>query len=199
MPCLPYELVEPGLEQPLAVTFHVLPRPPVDLATPLAMDSPPPLPSAPSPLARFLAQARPIMVALIAIVMPIVSALVYPTYIHHMLSPQAEFSRLIELPFVVSEVAVVLWAGRQGFDLSSAWRALPRDIRIAAGVLLLAIGVSALLISNNFAYSLTHSLIVLIHLVFALAVYHLLARRSIGLPGARLDDDHETSELNILD
>ena len=70
-----------------------------------------------------------VLVALIAIVMPIVSALVYPTYIHHMLSPQAEFSRLIELPFVVSEVAVVLWAGRQGFDLSSAWRALPRDIR----------------------------------------------------------------------
>ncbi|XAP76737.1 O-antigen ligase family protein [Citromicrobium bathyomarinum] len=123
-----------------------------------------------------------VLVALIAIVMPIVSALVYPTYIHHMLSPQAEFSRLIELPFVVSEVAVVLWAGRQGFDLSTAWRALPRDIRIAAGVLLLAIGVSALLISNNFAYSLTHSLIVLIHLVFALAVYHLLALRSIPAP-----------------
>ena len=135
------------------------------------------------------AQAHPILrepalvlITLIAIVMPIVSALVYPTYIHHMLSRSAEFSRLIELPFVVSEVVVVLWAGRQGFDLPSAWRGLPRDIRVAVGVLLAAIGASALFISNNVLYSLTHSLIVTIHLVFALAVYHLVAQRRMPEP-----------------
>jgi O-antigen ligase len=123
-----------------------------------------------------------VLIALIAIAMPVVSALIYPTYIHHMPTKAWEFSRLIELPFVVSEVAVVLWAGRKGFDLTLAWRKLPRDIRIAAAVLLLAICVSALLISNNFLYSLTHSLIVVIHLVSALAVYHLVAQRSMPGP-----------------
>ena len=123
-----------------------------------------------------------VLIVLIAIVMPIVSALVYPTYIHHMPTKPWEFSRLIELPFVVSEVAVVLWAGRQGFDLAVAWRNLPRDIRIAAAGLLFAICASAFLISNNFPYSLTHSLIVVIHLIFALAVYHLATRRSMPGP-----------------
>ncbi len=52
---------------------------------------------------------------LVGVVMPIVSAVLYPVYMHQMQPAWAEWTRLMELPFVACELAVVLVAIRGGY------------------------------------------------------------------------------------
>ena len=111
----------------------------------------------------------------LGIAMPLVEAALYPTYFVMMEREWAEFTRLIELPYVVFEVLFILWAGNNGFDLMQSLRRLPRDILVAAGVLLVAALGSSLIISSDKPYAMTHSLMWLVHLVFALAVVSVLA------------------------
>lgn len=111
---------------------------------------------------------------LIGIVMPIVSAIVYPTYMHKMQNPWVEWSRLLETPFVVCEVLVILWASRKGMDSMQIWRSMPFDIKLASLFLIVGVFGSSLLLSEYPLKSVTMSLITIVHLLFALAAYHLL-------------------------
>ncbi|MHA6334264.1 O-antigen ligase family protein [Qipengyuania sp. CAU 1752] len=122
-----------------------------------------------------LAHGAPVWIGIaLGVIMPVVSALVYPTYMHQMEVPALEISRLLELPFVVFELAIIFYAYRCGMDRSAAWQALPRDIKFAAVVLLVGVFASSITLSAKPAFSLTMSLITVIHLLFALAAVHLL-------------------------
>lgn len=110
---------------------------------------------------------------LVGVVMPIVAALLYPTYTHLMQPPWLEWSRLIELPFVLCEAAVIRWASRQGLDITTIWRVLPADVKMAAITLLVGIFASSFFISAQPLQSLCISLITVVHLLFALSVFHL--------------------------
>ncbi len=112
----------------------------------------------------------------IGVLMPIISALVYPTYMNTMQSAPVEWSRLLEAPFVLFEICVILWAGRKGMDSVQMWRAMPDDIKVASIFLILAVFASSVFVSAFPLKSLTISIITIIHLMFALAVYHLLVR-----------------------
>lgn len=116
---------------------------------------------------------------LIGIIMPVVSAMVYPTYMHMMQTPWVEWSRLLEAPFVVCEVLVILWAGRKGMDSASMWRSMPTDIKIASVFLAIGVFASSLFISEYPLRSITISIVTLVHLLFGLSVYHLLRRADV--------------------
>lgn len=110
---------------------------------------------------------------LFGIVMPVISALLFPTYVHRMPLPWLERARLLELQFVLSEILVVAWAYQAGMDRSRIWRSLPGDVRIALIALLAVMFISSALISAHPADAMLQSLIQVVHLYFAMAVFHL--------------------------
>lgn len=113
---------------------------------------------------------------LIGIIMPVVSAVAYPTYMHSMQIAWVEWSRLLEAPFVLCEIFVILWAGRKGMDSAHIWRSMPVDIKIISGFFILGVFASSVLISEYPLRSITISVITALHILFAFAVYHLLRR-----------------------
>lgn len=111
---------------------------------------------------------------LMGIVMPLVSALVYPTYMHRMPNAALEWSRLLEAPFVLSEILVIFWAMRSGMDSAKIWKSFPKDIKIALAVFTVGVFASSIFISAEPQRSVTMSIITVIHGLFAISVYDLL-------------------------
>lgn len=106
--------------------------------------------------------------------MPVVSAIVYPTYMHMMQTPWVEWSRLLEAPFVLCEIFVILWASRRGMDSTRMWHSMPTDIKIASVFFVIGVFGSSLFLSEYPLRSVTISIVTLMHLLFGLSVYHLL-------------------------
>lgn len=115
----------------------------------------------------------------LGVVMPLVSAMIYPTYMHRMPSPWVEWTRLLELPFVICEILVIHWALRNGMNSIAIWRSLPNDIKIASVLLFVGVFVSTILISANPLTSIAISLATCIHVLFALAVFHIVGQSSL--------------------
>lgn len=115
----------------------------------------------------------------IGIVMPVMSALAYPTYMHSMQTPWIEWSRLLEAPFVVCEIGVILWASSKGMDSTKMWAALPRDIKIASAILIFGVFASSLFVSDYPLKSVTISIITAIHLLFAFSAFYLLRHSNV--------------------
>lgn len=118
---------------------------------------------------------------LFGIAMPLASALIYPTYVHQMRWPWAEWTRLMEMPFVAAELGVIAIALRRGMKDRAFWDSLPRDLKVAAVLLLVGLTVSSLFVSRNVPASAAYSLFTLIHIRFAFAVYYLA--RAEGVRG----------------
>lgn len=109
----------------------------------------------------------------IGIVMPVLAALLYPVYMHQMQPAWAEWTRLLELPFVACELAIVHVAIRAGYRDAEIWAALPRDIVVALGLLFAGLIVSSVLFSKNVPVSVLLSITTLIHLRFGAAIFFL--------------------------
>lgn len=116
--------------------------------------------------------AAPLVVlgVLLGIILPVVSAVIFPTYTHMMAQPGLEWLRLIEAPFALAEASFIGWAMRRGMEPIRVIRVAPRDIKIALVFLLIGIFVSSILVSKRPADSITVSFFTLIHLLFFLAV-----------------------------
>jgi len=108
------------------------------------------------------------------ILMPVLAALVYPVYMHQMQPAWAEWTRLMELPFVACELVVVQFAVRTGYRDRLIWMGLPRDVKVAFGLLFVGLTVSSVLFSKNTAASVTLSLTTLVHLRFCGATFFLI-------------------------
>ena len=113
------------------------------------------------------------LAVLLGVVMPVLSAILYPTYMHKMPSPVHEWTRLQEIPFVLSEVAIIFWALRRGMELRQFTSKLPRDCLIALGAFIVGLWGSTLLVSFVPMTSMVISMSFIIHLMFGCAVYHL--------------------------
>lgn len=111
------------------------------------------------------------------IIMPIVSAAVYPTYTHMMVSPGAEWTRLIEAPFVLAETVVIIWALQRGMEPSRMIASAPNDVKVALALLAVGVFMSSVLFSKRPADSITISFITIIHLLFFMAVADLHKRK----------------------
>lgn len=125
--------------------------------------------------------ARPVWMLgiLLGVALPVLTAFLYPTYFTMMVRPSVEQTRILELPYVAFEVLFILWAGRKGFDLSRSIRSVPGDVRIAGGIAVAAMFASSVFISKDVTSSLTHSLIWVVHLIFALAVLSIFSRAKV--------------------
>ena len=111
----------------------------------------------------------------LGVALPMLCALLYPTWTWMMEPDWVERTRLLGFPFVLAEIAVIMLARRVGFDPREFWRNLPLDLKIGVVVLIVAMFVSSL--SAKFPQdAVLQSIIQVIHLYFAVAVWD-LARR----------------------
>lgn len=141
----------------------------------------------------FLARPLAPLGLVMGVLMPVFSALLYPTYTHVMTSPGLEWSRLIEAPFAICELIVVGWAMRRGMAPGQLFKAAPVDIKVAFVLLVIGLFLSSAILSQRSADSLTISFITLLHILFFGAVAHLAQEAGIqdhnvflGLLGAGL-------------
>jgi O-antigen ligase len=109
----------------------------------------------------------------LGLVMPVLAALLYPTYIHRVDPGWAEWARLLELPFVVAELVAIHIAVRHGYRDAALWRASPRDVKAAFGLLAIGLTVSSVFRSQHPFDSILLSLITLVHLRFCAAIHFL--------------------------
>ncbi len=103
--------------------------------------------------------------------MPVISALLYPVYMYQMQPAWAEWTRLMELPFVACELVIILVAQERGYRDILIWRNLPRDVIVALALLLAGLVVSSVFASKNVAASITLSISTLVHLRFGAAIF----------------------------
>jgi exopolysaccharide production protein ExoQ len=116
----------------------------------------------------------------VGVVMPGLSALIYPVYMYQMHSSWAEWTRLMELPFVACELAIVHVAIRAGYRDALVWGDLPKDILVALGMLFVGLTVSSVFVSKNVPASITLSIITLVHLRFGAAIFFLVRSECDG-------------------
>lgn len=117
---------------------------------------------------------------LVGVVMPVVSALLYPVYMHQIQPVWAEWTRLLELPFVACELAIINVAIRAGYRDAPILARLPRDVAVALGLLTLGLTVSSVFVSKNVPVSILLSMTTLIHLRFGAAVFFLARSERLG-------------------
>lgn len=116
----------------------------------------------------------------LGVVMPVVEAVIYPTYFIMVEGHWYERTRLIELPYVLFEIAFILWARSNGFDPDKSVRSLPRDIHIAGAIWLVVMMFGAIFVSSDINYALTHSFMWIVHVFFALAVFAVMIEGKLG-------------------
>lgn len=116
----------------------------------------------------------------IGVIMPVISAVLYPVYMHQMQPPWAEWTRLLELPFIACELAIILVALNKGYRDVLIWRRLPKDVVIAFGLLLVGLVASSFFVSKTIAVSVTLSIATLVHLRLAAAIYFLALMKRDG-------------------
>lgn len=116
----------------------------------------------------------------LGIAMPVIAALLYPTYIHRVTPGWAEWTRLLELPFVACELVVILVAVRAGYRDAAIWRRLPRDVVAAFALLCVGLTVGSAFLSKHPLDSILLSLTTLIHLRFCATIYFLARTRPPG-------------------
>lgn len=113
----------------------------------------------------------------LGIVMPVLAALIYPTYIHRVQPGWLEWTRLLELPFVICELVVIQVAIRAGYRDAAIWRRLPRDVMIAAALLLVGLTASSVFVSWHPLESILLSMTTLVHLRFCAVIFFLARER----------------------
>ncbi|WP_165961127.1 O-antigen ligase family protein [Qipengyuania sediminis] len=116
----------------------------------------------------------------LAILMPVIAAYLYRTYMHEMVPGWVEGSRLYEVPFLLFALTTIIFAFGRAFTIRGAWMELPKDARVAAAVLVGAVFVSSIVYSRNPSLSVATSAGLMLNLVFAAAVVHLLRQSDRG-------------------
>lgn len=129
-----------------------------------------------TPLAAIAANFPTVLGILLGVLMPVLAALIYPTYMHHMGEPFYEWTRLQEVPFVFAELCVIIWAMARGLELRDYFALLRRDIKIAIALFVVGLFASSLLVSEQVLTSGVISVSMCVHVLFGLSVYHLIRR-----------------------
>ncbi len=119
---------------------------------------------------------------LIGVGLPVAAAILYPTYMHRMADPFWEWTRLQELPFVLAELCVILWAMARGFRIGAVLARLDRNTTFALALFMVGLFASTLFVSKVPATSIVISVSVVIHMLFGCAVFHLVDRRCERTP-----------------
>jgi exopolysaccharide production protein ExoQ len=102
--------------------------------------------------------------------------LVFRTYMIAMPTPGMEMARQFGLPFIVAELAVIVWALRGGMDFAVIWRTLPTYAQWLWGSFLAIFWIGSAFVSEVKILAILHNLFLLVHIAFACAVAHLVGR-----------------------
>ena len=125
--------------------------------------------------ANMIASAPLLVISMIVgVLMPMIAAWVYPTYTHMMPDPVMEWTRLQEIPFVISEAIIIGWALLKGMELRFFTSILPRHYLIAVFIFMIGLWSSTLFVSKVPATSLMISLSMMVHILFGLSVYYIV-------------------------
>ncbi len=108
---------------------------------------------------------------------PVLAGLVFRTYGYHVAPGSAELLRQLDFPFILIEVAVILWARHAGLAYRAVFNHLDRPARIALVVFLGSFWLSSAFISTDPGYSLLRASFWFVHIAFGFAVFHL-----VGVP-----------------
>ncbi len=114
-----------------------------------------------------------VLSVMLAIIMPAIEAYLFPTYMHEMLPAWVEGARLYEIPYVLFAAATVVFAVSRGLNLSTMVGSLPRDVAVAAALLVVGILAGSVFVSNQKLLSTAASCITLVTLLFTLSAFHL--------------------------
>lgn len=102
----------------------------------------------------------------------IFNGLIFRTYTIAMASPAWEATRQLGLPFVLAEIAVIIYALRRGLDLGEIWKKFPRYVRYISLFFLALFWVGGAFYSKVVPLAIAQNIIFLIHPLFAVAIYH---------------------------
>lgn len=105
---------------------------------------------------------------------PLLAGLLFTTYGYHVSPGWAELLRQLDVPFILVEVAVILWARQAGLNYRATYDNLDHPARIALLVFLGTFWLSSAFISTDPAYSILRASFWLVHIGFGFAVFHLV-------------------------
>ena len=104
---------------------------------------------------------------------PVLAGLIFTTYGFVVSPGWAEALRQLDAPFILIEIAAVLWARKSGMSYRAIFDRLDVPVRLALILFLTTFWVSSAFISPYPTYSLTRSIYWVIHIAFGFAVFHL--------------------------
>lgn len=113
---------------------------------------------------------------ILGLVVPLVAAVVYRTYSLSLSPGWVEITRQLGAPSVLGEIGIIVYAGRQGFDLSDILRRLDRSTRWALALFVGTFWISSVFVAAMASFSTALCLLYLIHLYTGAAVFYLAAR-----------------------
>ncbi len=117
---------------------------------------------------------------LMGIILPVIAAVLYPTYMHQMPDPSVEWTRLLEMPFVFAELAVIVLMMRHTGPRWWSFQSFPRDIKLASVILVIFLFWSSVLISKNAGVSVFLSIGTLVNLYFGIVLYQVFYRTNLA-------------------
>lgn len=117
----------------------------------------------------------------IGIVMPVLSAVIYPVYMHQMEHAWAEWTRLMELPFVACELVIIHVALKRGYSDTQLLQSVPSDVRISLMLMVIGAFASSVFVSKMPAASTALAIITIVHLRFLGATFFLIRAARIDV------------------
>ena len=104
---------------------------------------------------------------------PVLAGLIFRTYGYHVTPVWAELLRQLDVPFILVEVAVIVWARKLGLNYRAVFDRLDLPAQYALCVFLGSFWISSAFISAEPGYSLLRASFWFVHIAFGFAVFHL--------------------------
>ena len=106
--------------------------------------------------------------------LPVLSGIVLRSYGYGMQPMWLESLRMMDFPDIFVEALIIIWARQRGMNVAHHWQIIPQHLKVAVAVFIATFWIGAVFISPIAPISIIRSSYWIIHLVFGLAVYHLV-------------------------
>ncbi len=116
---------------------------------------------------------------LVGILMPLLSGMIFPTYYHILATPWLEWTKLLEAPFLLSEMLVICLAIYRGMEIKDYIDPLSKDMKIASGLFIVGLLYSSLFVSQVPVTSLAISIGTILHILFGFSIFHFFKNTEI--------------------
>lgn len=111
----------------------------------------------------------------LGLILPLIAAVIYPTYSISMANPGWEITRQLGYVWLLGEMSLIAFARRRGFSLRATWRALPVWVRPTLALFLATFWISSAFVSAQPGFSMALTIGWGLQLIYAAALAHLIA------------------------